>query len=177
NIAQIGPQNIALVDLLSGAITTEKLTGKTLVMDEKLLDKIKQKVSLIEAGSFTEKSNEGKPVLRIIGDIETTTDVLTAKLDPNEGFPYFAKNLAQELSIRPYDVRILMWKFDIKKEEKFTLEIKTSTQNSTWKYSKIALSFLRNKLDESGNRKLYLKSLSDEYQAYLKKKKQRKESF
>lgn len=58
----IGPQNVALLDTFKGRIQG---LGKTVLIDEKLLPKLK----FIKKGEFTEK--KGELTLKLIGDLKT----------------------------------------------------------------------------------------------------------
>ena len=60
NIAKIGVENAALLDLDAGKITGQ---GGTILIDEELISK----VAFIKEGEFVE--TEGKPTLRLIGDV------------------------------------------------------------------------------------------------------------
>ncbi len=160
-IARIGPSNVALVDLLSGDIHVSKLEGAKLVMDKNLLRELKDRVNFIEEGRFSEK--EGAPTLKIIGEIQTV-DMVVPELDPNKDYPYLLKDLANELGIRRYDVQVLIWKFELKGNKKYHLEIQTGSRTKVHKYSKYALSFLRDKLDSVSEKKKFLEKISREYQ-------------
>jgi len=119
-IAKIGPSNVALVDLLTGALNTTKLEGTKLIMDKKLLQELQDKVKFIEEGKFSEK--EGESTLKIVGEIQTV-DIVVPKMDPNKDYPYIQKHLAKKLGIRPYDTQILIWKYKLKEDRKYHIEI------------------------------------------------------
>lgn len=95
--AKIGVKNACLLDLDTGVVSGK---GGTLVLDESLLSKI----AFIKEGEFVEK--EGKPTLRLIGDI---TNINTGKVIVKEPakkivkaielgdiFMAFLKNIAVE---------------------------------------------------------------------------------
>ncbi|MDO8571570.1 MAG: ATP-binding protein [bacterium] len=58
-ISQVGPENIAVMNVVEGRIDGR---GGTVIIDHKLLPKLK----FIKEGSFREK---GRPVLRLVGDV------------------------------------------------------------------------------------------------------------
>ncbi len=160
-IAKIGPSNIALLDMISGDITTTKLEGAKLIMDKGLIDELRDKVKFIEEGKFSE--SEGAPTLKIIGKIQSA-DVVIPELDPDKDYPYLQKHLADELGLRPYDVQVLIWKHKLKGNRKFHIEIQTSESTKAHKYSKYALEFLRDILKKQKEFKKFLMKISKEYQ-------------
>lgn len=166
-IAKIGPSNIALVDFLTGALNTAKLEGTKLIIDETLLNKLREKVKFIEEGKFSEK--DGEPTLKVIGEIQTVSDVVVPKLDPNKDYPYIQKRIAEELELRPYDVQNLIWKHKIKGDRKYHIEIETSKSSKVHKYSKYALDYLRDILNKQTDKSKYLKKISEEYQKTRKR--------
>jgi len=170
-IAKIGPSNVALVDLLTGTLNIAKLEGAKLIIDESLMDKLREKVKFIEEGKFSKK--EGEPTLKVVGEIQTVHGVVVPKLDPNKDYPYFQKHIANELEIRPYDVQILIWKYKIKGDRRYHLEIKTSKSGKVHKYSKYALAYLRDILNKQPDKSKFLKRISKEY--HNNRKRQSKE--
>jgi len=160
-IAKIGPSNVALLDMMNGTINTTKLEGAKLVMDKALIDDLKEKVEFVEEGKFSEK--EGEPTLKITGEIQTA-DVIIPLLDPDRDYPYLQKHLAEELGLRPYDVQVLIWKYKLKEDRKYHIEIQTSKSGKVHKYSRYALEFLNKKSKEQPNIKTFLKKVSREYQ-------------
>ena len=161
-IAKIGPSNVALVDLLTGALNTAKLEDTKLIIDEALLDNLRDRVKFIEEGKFSEK--EGEPTLKLIGKIQTVSDVVIPEMDPNKDYPYLQKYLAEELGLRPYDVQILIWKYKIKDDKKYHIEIEASKSSKVHKYSKYALKYLREILNDQKDEPEFLKKISKEYQ-------------
>lgn len=75
-IAQIGTDNVAVMDVAEGKIEGR---GGTVVIDEKLLTKLK----FIKEGSFKEG---GAPVLRLVGDMMPVSIVATKKGNRTRGF-------------------------------------------------------------------------------------------
>lgn len=159
-ISRIGPQHVAFLDLFDGSI--EVGTGKSqLILDPELLADLKNKVKFIEEGNISEK--EGAPTLKIVGEIHQTDSILAPKLDPNKDYPFLQKHLAQELGLRPFDVQVLIWKFNIKGNKKYHIEIETSETTRTNKYSRYALRYLKQKLAEQDDKHRFLKNLIKQY--------------
>ena len=166
-IAKIGPSNIALIDLLNGDIHFNKMGETKLIMDKALINDLKDKVKFIEEGKFSETGKE--PTLKIIGEIQTA-NVVIPRLDPDKDYPYLQKHLAEKLQLRPYDIQILIWRYKIKNEKKYHIEIKTSNTGKVHKYSKYALIKLREILSNKKNQKNFLVKISKEFQSSRKKK-------
>ena len=166
-ISRIGPQHVAFIDLFDGSI--EVGTGKSqLILDPELLADLKNKVKFIEEGRFTER--EGAPALKIVGEILQTDSVLAPNLDPNKDYPFLQKHLAEELGLRPFDVQVLIWKFNIKGNKKYHIEIETSETTKTNKYSRYALRYLQQKLAEQNDKHQFLKALIKQYTTRNKNK-------
>lgn len=85
-------------------------------------------------------------------------------LDPNKDYPFLQKHLAEQLQLRPYDVQVLIWKYRIKENKKYHIEIETSKSGKVHKYSKYALDYLRTILNKQRDIYSFLKQLSREYQ-------------
>ncbi|MCD6317871.1 putative DNA binding domain-containing protein [Candidatus Aerophobetes bacterium] len=164
-IAKIGPSNVALLDLLKGDIHVKKIEGTNLIMDKNLIDELRDKVKFIEEGKFSEI--KGEPTLRIIGEIKTA-DVVIPQLDPNKDYPFLQKHLAGQLGLRPYDVQILIWKYKIKGDRKYHIEIETSKSGKVHKYSKYALERLKSILNEQKDIQRFLKRISKKYQKRMR---------
>ena len=84
-IAKIGPSNVALLDMISGSITTTKLEGAKLIMDKELIDELRENVKFIEEGKVSE--SEGDPTLKITGEVQSS-DVVIPLLNPDKDYPY-----------------------------------------------------------------------------------------
>lgn len=160
-IAQIGPKNIALVDLFDGKIESDNLEN-TFVLDENLLAELKSKVKFVEEGNFSE--TDGDPTLKVIGKVETVKGIIAPTLDPDKDYPYLAKHLAQELQIRPYDAQVLIWKYGFKGNKKYHLSIQASKNSQLNKYSKYALRKMREKYSAVDDKTNYLKKTGKEFQ-------------
>lgn len=162
-IAQIGPQNIAFIDLIKGSIETQKLNGSKLIIDRSLLDDLKKKVKFVEEGKFSEK--EGAPTLKLIGEIQPSDNVIIPDLDLNKDYPYNQKQLAEKLGIRPYDVKVLIWKYNLKEDKKYSISMQTSKSTNLYKYTEYTLEFLKEKLKGNKGNANFLEQLSKEYQS------------
>lgn len=162
-IAQIGPQNIAFIDLIRGSIETQKLNGSKLIIDRSLLDDLKKNVKFVEEGKFSEK--EGAPTLKLIGEIQPSDNVIIPDLDLNKDYPYNQKQLAEKLGIRPYDVKVLIWKYNLKEDKKYSISMQTSKSTNLYKYTEYTLEFLKEKLKGNKGNANFLEQLSKEYQS------------
>lgn len=161
-IAQIGPKNIAFIDLMRGNIETQKLDGNKFIIDKNLLNDLKEKVKFVEEGKFSEKV--GLPTLKLIGEVQASDSVIIPNLDLNKDYPYIQKQLAEELGIRPYDVQLLIWKYGLKNDKKYSISVETSQSAKVYKYTKYAYEFLKEVLENNIDNKSFLKQLSKEYQ-------------
>ncbi len=166
-IARVGPSNVALVDLLTGSVHVRNLKDRALVMDRKLLDELKSQVKFVEEGKFSEK--EGEPTLKIVGEVQAV-DMVVPDLDPNKDYPYIAKDLARELGITRYETSALIWRFGLKGDKRYHLEIKMGS-SSRDKFSKYALERLREILNSQENKPLFLQTVRREYNRALNSKK------
>jgi hypothetical protein len=63
HMAKIGVDNVGLLDMLDGQVT---IPGARFLISEDLL----KKMTFVREGSFTESMDEGKPTLRLLGDVE-----------------------------------------------------------------------------------------------------------
>ncbi|ONN27474.1 hypothetical protein XJ44_03965 [Thermosipho affectus] len=163
-IARIGPTNVALVDLLNGSIETTKTPDRQLVIDKSLLDELVEKINFIEEGNFVETN--GEPALRIVGEIQSTHGIIIPELDPNKDYPYLQKDLAGMLGIRLYDVQVLVWKYKLKGDKRYHLEVECG-KNIIHKFSKYAFENLKNKLEKLSESDL--KQFSHEYERFKRK--------
>lgn len=161
-IAKIGSRNVAFIDMLNGDIQTSKLEGSKLLMDKSLLDELKRSVAFIEEGKFSE--TDGQPTLKIIGQIQAVDGVI-AELEPDRDYPYIQKQLAEKLGVRPYDVTVLVWKYQLKGNKKYHLPVGTGTTDSQiHKFSDAAYVFLHEIINEN-QEEGFLNSLAREYRS------------
>ena len=170
-IARIGPSNVAILDLVRGNIHIKELERIKLIMDKNLIDDLKEKVRIVEKGKFSK--TEGESTLKIVGKIQAA-DVVLPLLDPDTNYPFLQKQLAEQLQLRPYDVQVLVWKYHIKENKKYHIEIKTSKSGKVHKYSRYALDYLRNILDKQRDINSFLKQISREYQKQRNQKQRRR---
>lgn len=160
-ISKIGPQNIAFIDLFDGAIETG-MSDKQFLLNEHLLNELKEQVKFIEEGKFVEK--DGAPAIKIIGEASaSTSDVIAPNLNPNKDYPYLAKHLAQEIGIRRYDIQVMIWKYELKGNLKYHIEVETGANSNTNKYSKYALSKLKKIYDQETDKTAFLAKIGQEY--------------
>lgn len=165
-IARIGPSNVAILDMLRGDLHVKNIEGAKLIIDKNLINDLRNKVQFIEEGKFSEA--EGEPTLKIVGEIQTA-DVVVPRLDPNKDYPYLQKHLSEQLRLRPYDVQLLIWKYHIKGNRKYHIEVETSKSGKVHKYSKYVLKYLKEILDEQRDKHSFLNQISKEYQAKRRK--------
>ena len=156
-IARTGPKKIALIDLETGKFEADNVRDKKIIVDRKLLDSMNQSLRFVKEGQFNETL--GEPVLKIVGEIESS-EFLISELDPNRDYPFIQKQLAEELDIKPFDVQVLIWKYGLKGDKKYHIPITTSKSGTVHKFSREALSYLRERyktMDRKALIKEYLK--------------------
>jgi hypothetical protein len=162
-ISRIGPRNVAFLDLVSGDVTHEELKG-TFVLDEELLQKMKDHMVFVKEGVFKEK--EGAPALRLIGDIIPTDKLVSPPISPELNYPYLAKEIAEALNLRPYDIHALVWKLGFKQNPKYSAKVRFGKNAATLKYSELALRTLRDLLDRSPDPNEFVAEVCREYVAH-----------
>lgn len=132
NIAKIGPQNIALVDILRGNIGNG--SGKEIIIDKKLLKEIK----FIQEGKFVEK--DGAPALKLLGSV-SGVETYTPDLNLDKDY-YTTKELAEELGLLTAKqsamyMSAIIWKYDIQSKSEYYQH-----KNHQKLYSKLCLEYL-----------------------------------
>ncbi len=135
NIAKVGPQNIALIDLLRGNIKNTK--DKQIVIDKKLL----KEINLIQEGKFVEK--DGAPALKLIGDVEGV-ETYTPDFNLQDDF-YTTKELGEKLNLLSDKgstayMTAVIWKYDIQSNSSYYQH-----KHNQKLYSKICYEFLLSK--------------------------------
>lgn len=160
-ISRIGPKNVALLDLYSGKMESSNIANN-FVIDEELLAGLKNEVSFVQEGNFREK--EGAPTLKLVGNLAPVDTVVVPNLDPNKDYPFLVKHLADELQIRSYDAQVLVWKLGLKSSKRYAIEVDAGS-SSIFKYSKYALTAIRDDLAKHDDKKEYLANASKEYQS------------
>lgn len=83
-----------------------------------------RRAKFIKEGSFNE--TDGKPVLKVTGNIDLAEEVPVPEGNPDDTHPYIQKQLAELLKISPQDVYALVWYYKMKEAKKYHLEITTS---------------------------------------------------
>lgn len=139
--------NLGIVNYSSGRITTPY--GVDVEFDRKLVTKVLKKAKFIKEGSFNEI--DGNPVIKVTGEINLAEEVPVPEGNPDETHPYIQKQLAEMLNISTQDLYALIWYYKMKEAKKYHLEITTSKNSKTHKFSMFALQFLKDKLDELQN--------------------------
>ena len=120
--------------------------GVDVAFDRKLVTQVLKKAKFIKEGSFNE--TEGIPVIKVTGNIDLAEEVPVPELDPDKGYPYIQKILAEKLSITTQDLYALIWYYKMKEAKKYHIEVTTSKTNKVHKFSDFAFQFLQAKLDE-----------------------------
>jgi len=136
--------NIGIVNYNNGKITTPY--GVDVTFDRKLVTQVLKKAKFIKEGSFNE--TEGIPVIKVTGNIDLAEEVPVPDLDPDSGYPYIQKMLAEKLAIATQDLYALIWYYKMKDAKKYHIEVTTSKSNKVHKFSEFALQFLEGKLME-----------------------------
>lgn len=141
--------NLGIVNYNNGKITTPY--GVDVAFDRKLVTQVLKKAKFIKEGSFHE--TEGIPVIKVTGNIDLAEEVPVLELDPDKGYPYIQKVLAEKLNITTQDLYALIWYYKMKEAKKYHIEVTTSKSNKVHKFSDFAFQFLEGKLAELKNSK------------------------
>jgi hypothetical protein len=145
--------NLGIVNYSNGKITTPY--GVDVAFERKLVTQVLKKAKFIKEGSFNE--TEGIPVIKVTGNIDLAEEVPVPELDPDKGYPYIQKDLAEKLDITTQDLYALVFYYKMKEAKRYSIGVTTSrTGSPNYKFSEFALQFLREKLRE-------LKSNSNEF--------------
>lgn len=139
--------NLGIVNYNNGKITTPY--GVDIAFERKLVTQVLKKARFIKEGSFHE--TEGIPVIKVTGNIDLAEEVPVPDVDPDIGYPYIQKVLAEILSIPTQDLYALIWYYKMKEAKKYHIEVTTSKSSSMHKFSKFAFHFLVGKLKELEN--------------------------
>ena len=138
NIARIGPQNIALIDVYRGNIPNSQ--NKQILIDKDLLKDIK----FIQEGKFVEK--EGAPVLKLMGTIEGMEGIQTLVPDINLDKDFFStKELGEKLGLLTNKngtqyLTGIIWKFDVQQNSQYYQH-----KNHQKLYTHLCYEFLKDK--------------------------------
>lgn len=88
-------------------------------------------------------------MIKITGNIDLAEEFPVLALDPDKGYPYIQKILAEKLEISTYDLYALIFYYKIKKEKRHSIGVTTSRiGRQSFKFSEYALRFLESKLGE-----------------------------
>ena len=136
--------NLGIVNYNNGKITTPY--GVDVAFDRKLVTQVLKKAKFIKEGSFHE--TEGIPVIKVTGNIDLAEEVPVPDMDPDTGYPYIQKVLAEKLSVSTQDLYALIWYYKMKEAKKYHIEVTTSKNGSVHKFSDFAFQFLEEKLQE-----------------------------
>jgi hypothetical protein len=136
--------NLGIVNYSNGKITTPY--GVDVAFDRKLVTQVLKKAKFIKEGSFNE--TEGIPVIKVTGNIDLAEEVPVPELDPDKGYPYIQKVLAEKMNITTQDLYALIWYYKMKEAKKYHIEVTTSKSGKVHKFSEFALQFLQEKLRE-----------------------------
>ena len=82
------------------------------------------------------------------GNIDLAEEVPVPELDPDKGYPYIQKVLAEKMNITTQDLYALIWYYKMKEAKKYHIEVTTSKSGKVHKFSEFALQFLQEKLRE-----------------------------
>lgn len=136
--------NLGIVNYSNGKITTPY--GVDVAFDRKLVTQVLKKAKFIKEGSFNE--TEGIPVIKVTGNIDLAEEVPVPELDPDKGYPYIQKVLAEKMNITTQALYALIWYYKMKEAKKYHIEVTTSKSGKVHKFSEFALQFLQEKLRE-----------------------------
>ncbi|WP_103568621.1 AlbA family DNA-binding domain-containing protein [Campylobacter concisus] len=156
NIARIGPQNIALMDVYNGNIVN--CNNKNIIISKELLRDIK----FIKEGKFVEK--DGAPALKLIGNVEGMDGIQTIIPELNMDKDFLTtKELGKKLGWltdkgHTKFVTAVIWKYGIQKERKYYQQ-----KGASKFYTTLCFDFLK-------SQQLSKDKISSIYQEYLDNK-------
>jgi hypothetical protein len=143
-IRKSGTASLGIINYGNGKFTTPY--GVDVAFDRKLVTQVLKKAKFIKEGSFDE--TEGIPVIKVTGNIDLAEEVPVPDIDPDTGYPYIQRQLAEKLSITPGDLYALIWYYKMKEAKKYHIEVTTSKSSSVHKFSEFAYQFLNEKVSE-----------------------------
>lgn len=137
--------NLGIVNYNNGKITTPY--GIDVAFDRKLVTQVLKRAKFIKEGSFDE--TKGIPVIKVTGSIHLAEEVPVPELDPDIGYPYIQKTLAEKLGITTHDLYALVFFNKMKESKRYSIGITTSQAGRpVYKFSEYALQFLAEELRE-----------------------------
>ena len=140
--------NLGIVNYSNGKITTPY--GVDVAFDRKLVTQVLKKAKFIKEGSFDETI--GIPVIKVTGNIDLAEEVPVPELDPDTGYPYIQKDLAEKLGISSQDLYALVFYYKMKEAKRYSIGVTTSRSGGqSFKFSEFALQFLEGNLVELEN--------------------------
>lgn len=151
--------NLGIINYDKGSFSTP--SGVDVAVDRRLILQVLRKAKYIKEGSFNE--TDGQPVLKVTGDIDLAEEIPVPDIEPDIKYPYIQKDMAKKLDVLPYEVQALVWKYKIKGQKKFHMEVTTSKSNKVHKFSDIALQFLADKLNAMKDNCTALDQIKAEY--------------
>lgn len=137
-IATIGPANVEMLDLYKGEMS---VNDKKVFIDKDLISKIK----FIREGHFVEKSEEGSPALKLVGDVEGIDMKALATINPNDVYVLRQSELQQELGLNQYEMQAIIHAHHIKGKAKWHMAIDNG-KVTVQKYTKELLEVLKREL-------------------------------
>lgn len=144
-IRKSGTANLGIVNYGNGKLTTPY--GVDVAFDRKLVTQVLKKAKFIKEGSFNE--TEGIPVIKVTGNIDLAEEVPVPEIDPDKGYPFIQKDLAEKLGIASQDLYSLIFYYKMKEAKRYSIGVTTSrTGGQNFKFSNFALQFLEGKLAE-----------------------------
>lgn len=144
-IRKSGTANLGIVNYGNGKLTTPY--GVDVAFERKLVTQVLKKAKFIKEGSFNE--TEGIPVIKVTGNIDLAEEIPVPELDPDKGYPYIQKDLAEKLGITSQDLYALVFYYKMKEAKRYSIGVTTSrTGGQSFKFSNFALQFLEDKLAE-----------------------------
>lgn len=135
-IGSVGPSHVHILDTVNGELS---IGNSTILIDRGVVDQIK----FIREGQFVEK--DGAPALKLVGEVSGVLDsdkVIYAE----SAYPYSASHVLAECSINQYDFQALSWKYKIRGNVKYHMQISTGQKSKISKYSKAVVDLLRAEL-------------------------------
>ena len=156
--------NLGIVNYNNGKFSTPY--GVDITVDKKIVVQILKKAKYIRSGQFDETN--GNPVLKVSGNIDLTEEVPVPDIELDIQYPFLQKQLAEKLNITTTCLYALIWKYDMKKQKKYHMEISTTStgKNKSHKFSDIALQFLAEEINKHKDDSNWLESIRKEHQAF-----------
>lgn len=146
-ISKSGTANLGIVNYSNGKLSTPY--GVDVTIERRLVTQVLRKAKFIKEGSFNDK--EGKPVIKVTGNIDLAEEIPVPELPPDTSHPYIQKDMYERLNIPRQDLYALIWYFKMKESKRYHLEVTTSRSGKSHKFSEFALRFLEEKLQELKN--------------------------